>query len=169
MTVDALIELLDTLGGVASEEAGLTELDHALQCAWVLAGARPDDVGLQLAGLCHDIGHRFGPDAAHGRLGADALRPVLGERVAGLVEAHVPAKRYLVATEPGYALSPISVMTLSAQGGAMDETEAAAFAATRWCDDAIVLRRADEAAKVPGRTVPGLERWIPLLRAAVVP
>ena len=32
----------------------------------------------------------------------------------------------------------------------------------------VVLRRADEAAKVPGRDVPGLDAWLPALRAAAM-
>ena len=35
-------------------------------------------------------------------LGAETVRRLLGERVAGLVEAHVPAKRYLVTTDASY-------------------------------------------------------------------
>lgn len=165
MTLDELLALLHRLASVPSEEEGITELDHGLQCAAQLAVARPGDVELQVAGLCHDIGHQFGPDDAHGRIGAGLLEPLLGERVAGLVEAHVTAKRYLVSVDPGYALSPVSVATLSLQGGPLRAAEAAAFERSGWFADALVLRRADEAAKVPGREVPGLDRWVTALRA----
>ena len=63
---------------------------------------RPDDTELQVAGLVHDIGHQFASDEQHGVLGAERSGRLLGDRVAALVEMHVPAKRYLVATDPDY-------------------------------------------------------------------
>ena len=166
MTPAELLDLLRSMAGEPSEETeGLSELDHGLQCAFELRRARPDDVELQVAGLVHDIGHRFGPDERHGALGAQRLRPLLGERVAGLVEAHVPAKRYLVTTDASYRshLSPESRRTLGIQGGPLDAAEIAEFLSSPYAADATALRRADDAAKVPGRTVPPLEHWAPLM------
>jgi len=160
--LDELTALLCELAQRPScEGGGLSELDHLLQCAAELARSRPDDTELQLAGLVHDIGHGFGSDADHGRLGADFVRPVLGGRVADLVAAHVPAKRFLVATDPAYGagLSSDSSRTLDLQGGAMTVAEVAEFRRRPSTEDALVLRRADDAAKVPGRSVPGLESW----------
>lgn len=168
-TLRSLVELLDEMERQPSPEGGdLSELDHLLQCAFELSVARPSDVELQLAGLVHDVGHRFGPDADHGRLGAAFVRPVLGDRVAELVDAHIPAKRYLVTTEAAYfdRLSPDSVRTLIAQGEGMTPAEVERFRRSRVFDDALVLRRADEAAKVPGRVVPGLDHWMDALRVA---
>lgn len=169
MTADEITEVLTALETAPSVEglAGFTELDHALQCADILARRFPDDRELQVAGLVHDIGHRFGSDEEHGRLGAVAVRPALGERVATLVEAHVPAKRYLVATDPAYRsrLSPDSVRTLALQGGALSDSEARAFAAAPYAADAVALRRADEEAKAPGRAVRPLQQWLAVLRA----
>jgi predicted HD phosphohydrolase len=91
---------------------------------------------------------------------------MLGDRVAGLVEGHVPAKRYLVATDAAYGsvLSEVSVWSLGEQGGPMIPEEVAEFASGPYASDAVVLRRADDAAKVPGRVVPPLADWLPLLR-----
>jgi predicted HD phosphohydrolase len=161
-----LLELLASLGAVPSEETpGLSELDHGLQCAAELARVRPADRELQVAGLVHDIGHRFGPDERHGALGAERVRALLGDRVADLVEAHVPAKRYLVTTDPSYRdrLSSESTLTLALQGGALTPEEIRSFASSPHAADAVALRRADDAAKVPGRRVPGLAQWEPLL------
>ncbi len=169
-----LAELADLLAGLASAPSeatpGLSELDHGLQCAFELARVRPHDRELQLAGLVHDIGHRFGPDEEHGVLGAERVRGVLGDRVAGLVEAHVPAKRYLVATDASYRaqLSSESTRTLGVQGGPLPPDEIASFLSLPQAADAIALRRADEGAKVPGRQVPGLAHWMPVLQAAAV-
>ncbi len=164
-SVDELVEVLE--GAAARPEGAgpaeaLDQLAHALQCADVLATSHPDDLELQTAGLVHDIGHLLGADdAGHGRAGADAVRALLGARVAHLVELHVPAKRYLVATDPAYAalLSPVSTTTLARQGGVMTAPEVAVLDADPDLAAALALRRADEAAKVPGRTVPGLARW----------
>ena len=51
-------------------------------------------------------------------LGDELIIEMVADRVAALVEAHVPAKRYLVATDPDYRsrLSEVSLRTLAAQG-----------------------------------------------------
>ena len=149
------------------EDAGLSELDHGLQCAAELRATEPDDAELQVAGLLHDVA--FGPSFAetHHLVGAAALRDLFGARVAQLIALHVEAKRYLVATDPAYRarLSPVSIRTLALQGGVMSPDEVAAFEAMDHWRAGLRLRMADEAAKVAGRTVPGLETWLPILRA----
>ena len=160
-----LAELEATLREMAlrpSDEFGLTELEHGAQCAEALALARPDDLELQIAGLIHDI--RQGP--VHDKVGADAVRGVLGERVATLVGLHVDAKRYLVSTDRCYQgqLSGVSLRTLKLQGDVMSEAEIVRFEANPYASDALVLRRADDSAKVVGKTIAGLEAWLPALR-----
>lgn len=172
-TVDELVALLRN-SAAPGHDGGehLDQLAHGLQCGFELASGRPDDVELQVAGLIHDIGHALLPvdertdhDLIHGIAAADAVRGLLGDRVASLVELHVPAKRYLVTAESDYgdALSATSTLTLANQGGPMTATEVVAFEALSEFEGAIALRRADEAAKVPGRTVPGLDHWRPIL------
>lgn len=138
-------------------------LDHDRQCAELLRRDFPDDEELQVAGLVHDIGHllRPGDDAGHGRHGADAVRDLLGERVARLVELHVVAKRYLVATDTVHAeqLSASSRRTLVAQGGAMSDDEVRLFRDDPEFAAAVALRRADDAGKVVGLEVAPLESW----------
>lgn len=138
-------------------------LAHGLQCADVLRSAYPDDLGLQLAGLVHDVGHAVEGAGDHASAGAFVVRPLLGARVAGLVALHVEAKRYLAATED-YEFSVASRLSLARQGSAMTDDEAAAFRAHPLAEAAIALRRADEEAKVVGREVPGLDTWAPRLR-----
>jgi predicted HD phosphohydrolase len=167
MTFPELLDLLASLASAQTEETdGLSELDHGLQCAFELSVVRPSDRGLQLAGLVHDIGHRFGPDEHHGVLGADRVRGMLGDRVACLVELHVPAKRYLVTSDASYRsrLSAQSTHTLTTQGGLLTADEVASFLSSPHAADAVELRRADDAAKVPGQMVPPLAHWVPMLR-----
>ncbi|PXX54636.1 putative HD phosphohydrolase [Nocardia tenerifensis] len=142
-------------------------LDHDRQCAELLRQRHPDDEELQVAGLVHDIGHQLvpGDDAGHGRHGADAIRELLGRRVARLVELHVVAKRYLAATDSAHtaALSPSSQRTLIAQGGPMTPAEIADFRADADYAAALALRRADDAGKIVGLPVAPLDSWLPVI------
>ena len=64
-------------------------------------------------------------------------------------------------------LSPASVHTLDLQDGPMSEAEAAAFHQMPHADDAVRVRRWDDAGKVPDQSAPPLEHYIPLLRRIV--
>jgi predicted HD phosphohydrolase len=166
-SVDELIDFLAATASVPSDEdLPFSALDHGLQCAYELELAGGDEE-LQLAGLVHDIGHRFGTVENHGEVGARIVGPLLGARVAAMAELHVPAKRYLVAVDPEYRsqLSPDSVRTLGLQGGALRADEITTWQQRPHWTDAVALRRADDRAKTPGRPVPVLEHWIPALRS----
>lgn len=169
-----LVECDGRLDSLGDDGDPIDILSHSLQCAFVLREQAPDDVELQVAGLVHDVGHvlRPGDAAAHGDVAAAFVASVLGARVAALVALHVPAKRYLVATDPAYAasLSDGSTRSLALQGGLADADARARFEAEPFHADALRLRRADEAAKVVGRAVPGLDSWrapIDMVAAAV--
>jgi predicted HD phosphohydrolase len=170
MNLSELIELLIQMEGSPGEADGLSELDHGLQCAYELSRVRPDDVELQVAGLVHDIGHQFASDEQHGAAGGARVRALLGDRVAALVEMHVPAKRYLVTTDPDYvsALTGVSIESLGVQGGPLSPAEAESFASSAYAHDAVLLRRADDAAKVAGRSVAPLDHWLPMLSEAAL-
>ena len=153
----------------ADDEGGLSILDHGLQCADLIKAARPDDVELQVAALVHDLGWlerapdgwALRLDAAHDVDGSQLVRRLLGPRVAYLVGGHVAAKRYLLATDSSYRalLSARSETTLEFQGGVMGPEEADAFVALPDWEDLVTLRRADDAAKIRGKSVPGLDAW----------
>lgn len=142
-------------------------LDHDRQCAELLRRDFPADEELQIAGLVHDIGHKLvpGDDAGHGEHGAAAVRGLLGDRVARLVELHVVAKRYLAGTDSAHAaaLSESSQRTLVAQGGPMTAAEITAFESDPDFAAAIALRRADDAGKIVGLTVQPLDSWRPVI------
>lgn len=153
------------------EGATYSHLDHALQTAALLRAEGGDD-GLVAAGLLHDIGQLLPGigDAAHAEAGAAAVRGALGDRVAGLVGAHVDAKRYLAAVGGDYRgdLSAGSIISLSRQGGPMSSDERADFEAMPFFDDALTLRRADDRGKVDGLDVDGLASWMSVVRRMAV-
>ena len=141
----------------------VTIAEHMLQAA---ACARSDgaDDALVVAALLHDVGHLVdaeSPDErnrVHADAGAELLAAWFGPEVCEPVRLHIPAKRYLVATDPAYAalLSPASVHTLRLQGGAFDDDACASFRAEPYAEAALQVRRWDEDAKVDHLEVPGL-------------
>jgi predicted HD phosphohydrolase len=176
--------LLAALASASRQYGGepVSELAHSLQCADLAEVAGADDE-LVLASLLHDVG-RFAVDPGliddatespvpagrcgrgHHDLGAALIAPHVSVRVAWLVRMHVPAKRYLCATEPDYLarLTPVSRHTLGLQGGVMTAQEVAALAAHPWLSAALSLRRWDDEAKVARKATRPLEAWAPLLR-----
>ncbi|ANP51460.1 gamma-butyrobetaine dioxygenase [Streptomyces griseochromogenes] len=155
LTDAELTALIDGLAGLPYGGEAVDQRTHALQTAWLATDAGADDE-LVVAAALHDIGRARPVRAEHPGLphelaGAAFARRRLGGRAAWVIAQHVPAKRYLVATDPAYhaLLSPVSVASLKAQGGPMDEHEAARFAAHPLAADAVALRRWDDAAKDP--------------------
>ncbi len=172
--VDHLIAIFAERGGVHYGE-GVSQTEHALQSA-VHADQQNSSDALVCAALLHDVGHLLheedvyhaeqGIDAIHEQVGADFLEEHFGPAVAEPVRMHVDAKRYLCAVEPEYfgLLSEASVLSLKLQGGVMNAEEVKDFEASPYLDAAIVLRRADEAAKVPGLKTPSFESYAERLR-----
>ncbi|MEU6370660.1 HD domain-containing protein [Streptomyces sp. NPDC046931] len=142
-SVEELMDLLHACRGARrTPHRGGKPVDvheHALQTAALLRRSHPADKELQVAGLVHDIGLLLRPDddSGHTDRAADAVRPLLGERVSRLVRLHSVAGRYR----------------------AMTPQEAAAFARDPLADDALTLRQADEAAHVRGLDAGVLEDW----------
>jgi predicted HD phosphohydrolase len=168
LDVDAIFDVLATGAEFPlSPGVPVSQLDHALQTAALLAYQHPGDDELAVAGLVHDIGHLLpgGTDEAHAADAASAVRRTLGNRVAGIVGLHIEAKRYLVATDASYGgvLTTDSVVSLGRQGGAMRDEDAALFLAQPWATDAVTLRRADDSGKVEGLAVRDLRAWASLL------
>jgi predicted HD phosphohydrolase len=157
-----LVDLLAQGAGADDDEA-VDLLAHSLQCAAILERVAPGDLELQIAGLVHDVGTLVAPrrPETHAATGAAAVEALLGPRVAGLVEHHDQAKRFLVSTEPRYRhrLSPRSLETLRLQGGLLDPGERAELLAYADLPACLTLRRADDAAKMPGARVPGIGHW----------
>jgi predicted HD phosphohydrolase len=167
-TVAEIIAACRSMEGLPYDGEPVDQLQHALQCAWLGQNAHHDD-DFVIACLLHDIarapavaGTRYdGRSEHHGREGGRWLAPRVGERVAWLAEQHVPAKRYLVATDPEYRaqLSEVSARTLRTQGGAMSAEEIETFRRSPDWQLAVALRRIDDLGKVAGLVVPELEAY----------
>ena len=159
------------------ESVSMTE--HALQAAFFAqtAGAPP---GLIVAALLHDIGHLIDDvpsdiadwtmDAHHEQVGSRWLARRFRPEVSEPVRLHVPAKRYLLATDAEYfaKLSPASVITLKLQGGPMAAHEVTRFETELFYKEAVRVRQWDDQGKVAGLKTPGLGDYRALIEALMV-
>ncbi|WP_455359752.1 HD domain-containing protein [Streptomyces sp. SYSU K21746] len=142
------MSLLDACRGVRDapgHSGGPVDLhDHVLRTAHLLRRSHPADKELQVAGLVHGLGEVLHPGdgPGHAHHAADAVRALLGARVARLVELHA---------------------ALHAEPYAPD-VPAAAFRDDPHAEAALTLRQADEAAKTVGPENAGvMEDWRPVL------
>lgn len=157
---------------------GVTQIEHALQCA-VLAEADGAAPSLVVAALLHDVGHLFEAeeevasfkvDDRHQSTGADSLRVLFDEAVCGPIALHVAAKRYLCFKEAGYhaALSPASQASLKLQGGAFDTDQATAFERLPHWREAVSLRRYDDSGKRDETSSRTFADYLPLMRELLI-
>ena len=174
-SVDDLLALYARRGDEAYGES-VTSLEHALQCAFLAQRAGAADE-LVAAALLHDVGHlvadlqgdeRFDlavDDDDHEAVGARALAPLFGPRVAQPVALHVTAKRWRCTVTPAYrdSLSATSQATLVAQGGLLSADECRRFEAHPGFRDALQLRDWDDEAKRQEVDCPDLASFRPLL------
>jgi len=157
---DEIMSLFEQYGNEDYDGEPVSQTSHMIQCA-MLAMAEGGDMELILGSFLHDVGHllkheqdteamgSFGV-VNHEGLGAQFLRDKgFSERLCAMVDMHVQAKRYLVATDESYKekLSQASWQTLIWQGGAMSQEEAAKFVKHPFFNDIIKVRLWDEEAK----------------------
>ncbi len=155
-------------GAYFGERVSMSE--HAQQAAY-FAQAEAAAPALIVAALLHDIGHLiedvpadiadWTTDAGHERVGGRWLAQRFAPEVFEPVRLHVPAKRYLCATDGGYfaRLSEASVATLKLQGGPMSAAEAARFEGEPFHQEAVRLRRWDDQGKLAGLRTPEFEHY----------
>lgn len=162
-------------GAYFGERVTITQ--HCLQAAW-FAQVEQAPESLIVAALLHDIGHlleavpedlaEWTTDAHHEEVGARWLSGRFGADVSEPVRLHVPAKRYLCATDTGYfkQLSSASVHTLRLQGGPMTADEVTRFEREGHYRAAVRVRRWDDQGKVAGLVTPPLASYRGMIEAA---
>ncbi len=172
--VDEVLELFATRGHDAYVGEPVSQLEHGLQAAYFAEREGASDA-LVVAALLHDIGHLIhklpedaadhGIDTRHEHLGGAWLKRYCGPEVTEPIRLHVPAKRYLCATDAEYQaqLSPASIQSLALQGGPFTSDDVAEFERNPHFRSAVALRRWDDLAKIPDLEVPPLEYYRPRL------
>ncbi|HEX3396004.1 MAG TPA: HD domain-containing protein [Steroidobacteraceae bacterium] len=173
---DEVFALFDERGAGAYYGERVSMTEHMLQAAH-FAQAEAAPPALVIAALLHDVGHLietvpdeladWTTDARHEEVGSRWLAQRFPASVSEPVRLHVPAKRYLCATESAYfaKLSPASVVTLRLQGGPMMRDETARFEAEPFYREAVRVRRWDDAGKVAGLATPRLEHYRALINS----
>lgn len=167
---DEVLSIYARCGAAAYFGEAVSMSEHALQAAYFAQAAGAPDA-LVIAALLHDIGHLtesvpddiadWHSDARHELSGSRWLSRRFGPEVWQPVRLHVPAKRYLCATETAYfqRLSAASVLTLKLQGGPMSSDEITAFQAEPYHREAIAVRRWDDQGKIAGLSTPGFTHY----------
>ena len=159
-STEKIMQLFEQYGSNDYDGEPVTQTSHMVQCAMLAMQANADQE-LVLGAFLHDIGHLLGHKQQakdmggfgavnHESIGAKYLKEKgFSERVCAIVNGHVAAKRYLVATDESYAakLSAASRETLCWQGGAMSEEEVRNFRQHPYFKEIIQVRLWDEGAK----------------------
>jgi len=171
LSLDDIRQLFERGGQAQYSGEPVTQLEHALQSAWLAEQEGADDE-LVTAALLHDLGHLLndqgetptlrGIDDRHQYFALPFLRGLFPQRVLDAIRWHVDAKRYLCATRPGYraALSQDSQRSLALQGGVFPPEAAQAFIERPHAGDAVRLRLWDDRAKQAGLATPGLDHYL---------
>jgi predicted HD phosphohydrolase len=167
--------------GQTRYDESVTQLEHALQCAFLARQAGAADTTI-IAALLHDIGHLITDeedangdflmeDWHHETIGAECLAPFVVEPVIEAMRLHVLAKRYLCSTDRGYVngLSRASRRSFNLQGGQMSLEELADFERHPYHELAVSVRRWDDGSKVAGWEVPLLETYRRPMEACMLP
>lgn len=173
-SIEDVERLYAARGGLRYGE-GVTQMEHALQCA-ALAEAEDCPPSLVVAALLHDVGHLFekdenlaetGVDDHHETVGARVLARLFGDAVCRPIALHVAAKRYLCLIEPQYSagLSPASQRSLALQGGPFNQARAVAFERASYWRDAVKLRRFDDMGKRDEISGRDFSSYLPMMRS----
>jgi phosphonate degradation associated HDIG domain protein len=176
--VEFIADIFERRGAESYLGEAVSMSEHMLQGA-VLAEAEGAPEELVAAALLHDIGHytsEFGTmslgdarDNYHEESGARVLEPFFPPVITECVRLHVPAKRYLCATDRNYydRLSDASKHTLGLQGGPMGADEVREFEAGPFHREAVRVRIWDDEGKKPGVVTPDFRHYVPLLQRVV--
>ena len=153
----------------------VTMTEHMIQSA-MLAEKNKSSSSLVCASLLHDYGHFIlddpdklinqKEDGKHEDVAYQYLKKFFKKNVVEPIRIHVKAKRYLARNQKYYQiLSQASKVSLHLQGGVMNEDEAEEFEKEKFFDDAIKLRKFDEAAKKIGVKMKDINNYKSLLNS----
>ena len=151
----------------------VTMTEHMIQSA-MLAEKNKSSSSLICASLLHDYGHFIldnpdklvnqKEDGKHEDVAYRYLKKFFKKNVVEPIKIHVKAKRYLARNQKYYRiLSQASKVSLHLQGGVMNEEESEKFEKEKFFDDAIKLRKFDEAAKKTGVKMKDINNYKSLL------
>lgn len=171
---DEVFALFEGRGSAVYFGEHVTITAHMLQAAHFAERERAPRA-LILAALLHDVGHLlqavpddledWHTDAHHEAVGAQWLATRMPPQICEPVRLHVPAKRYLCATDPQYVaqLSEASIVTLRLQGGPMTAAEIAHFRTEPFHREAVRVRKWDDLGKIAGLKTPPLAHFRALI------
>ena len=153
----------------------VTMTEHMIQSA-MLAEKNNCSSSLICASLLHDYGHFIlddpdklvnqKEDGKHEDVAYRYLKKYFKKNVVEPIRIHVKAKRYLARNQKYYQiLSQASKVSLHLQGGTMNDEEVEEFEKEKFFDDAIRLRKFDEAAKKTGIKIKNINNYKSLLNS----
>ena len=152
--------------------------EHMIQSA-MIAEKNKCPSSLICASLLHDYGHfilgdpdqlvKQKEDGKHEEVAYLYLKKYFKKSVVEPIKIHVKAKRYLARNKKYFdILSQASKVSLHLQGGVMSEEEAEKFEKEKYFDEAIKLRKFDEAAKKVGIKIKDITEYKSLLKSSLL-
>ena len=178
LTLSDISELLNTQGSKQYGGEAVSQLEHALQCAYLAERAQETEETITAA-LLHDIGHMLrsesdepiiehneDTDDLHQYVALPFIRNLFSDAVLEPIKLHVDAKRYLCAVDKTYwsTLSDASKKSLELQGGIYTDAQVLAFETSPFGQQAVRLRRYDDLAKIPCAQTPPLEHYLTIMQ-----
>lgn len=186
LTLNDITTLLNTQGSKQYGDEAVSQLEHALQCAYLAECAQESEETI-VAALLHDIGHLLSAgqdsnqkliqksstesaDDLHQYIALPFIRTLFSDAVLEPIKLHVDAKRYLCAVDKDYwsTLSGASKKSLEIQGGTYSDQEALVFETSPYGQQAVRLRRYDDSAKIPGAFTPSLEHYLAMMHRVAI-
>ena len=178
LTLNDISNLLIAHGSNQYGGEAVSQLEHALQCAYLAERAEESEETI-VAALLHDLGHLLhaenhgnvikkdsNTDDLHQYIALPFIRNLFSDAVLEPIKLHVDAKRYLCAVDntSGATLSDASKKSLEVQGGVYSDAEAIAFETSAYGQQAVRLRRYDDLAKIPGAHTPPVEHYLSIMQ-----
>ena len=156
----------------------VTISEHMIQSAMIAENAKSSS-NLICSCLLHDYGHFIleNPDelvekkldGKHEDVGYEYLKKYFIKEVLGPIKYHVKAKRYLARNDKYFRLlSKASKVSLKLQGGIMNKRESKQFEKNEFFEEAVKLRKFDEAAKKFGLKVKPINKYRNLLISKLI-